>query len=46
MFLHLEDYLYNHPGRLPEHRYVEQHGPSVLHGVMEKLFDELFPSRG
>ena len=30
--------------RLAEHRYVQQHGPFVLNGVIEKLFDELFPS--
>lgn len=40
----LEVHVDNNPVRLAEHRYVQQHGPFVLNGVMEKLFDELFPS--
>ncbi len=34
----------NNPVRLAESRYIQQHGPYILNGVMEKLFDELFPS--
>lgn len=34
----------NNPIYVAERRYVQQHGPFVLNGVMEKLFDELFPS--
>ena len=41
---HLEIHVDNNPIRLAERRYVQQHGPYVLNGVMEKLFDELFPS--
>jgi hypothetical protein len=31
------------PLRPAEYRYLQEHGPYVLSGVMEKLFDELFP---
>lgn len=27
-----------------EYRYIQEHGPYILSGVIEKLFDELFPS--
>lgn len=40
---HLEVRVFNNPVRLAEQRYVQQHGPLVLDGVLEKLFDELFP---
>lgn len=33
----------NNPVWPAEHRYVLRHGPFVLNGFMEKLFDELFP---
>lgn len=41
--VHLEIHASNNPVRPAEYRYVQQHGPYVLNGVMEKLFDELFP---
>jgi hypothetical protein len=31
------------PLRPAEYRYLQEHGPYVLSGVIEKLFDELFP---
>ncbi len=37
-------YVERNPVRLAESRYIQQHGPYILNGVMEKLFDELFPS--
>lgn len=40
---HLEGQVFGNPVRLAEQRYVQQHGPDVLNGVVEKLFDELFP---
>lgn len=40
---HLEGHVFSNPVRLAEQRYVQQHGPDVLNGVVEKLFDELFP---
>lgn len=40
---HLEIRVDNNPIRAAESRYIQQHGPYVLNGVMEKLFDELFP---
>jgi len=39
----LEVHVDNNPVRIAEARYVQQHGPYILNGVMEKLFDELFP---
>lgn len=36
----------NNPVWFAEQRYVQQHGPFVLNGFMEKLFDELFPAAG
>lgn len=41
---HLETRALNNPIWLAERRYIQQHGPYVLNGVMEELFDELFPS--
>jgi hypothetical protein len=40
----LEVHASSNPILASEFRYIQQHGPYVLNGVMEKLFDELFPS--
>jgi hypothetical protein len=41
---HLETHISNNPVWPAERRYIQEHGPFVLNGVVEKLFDELFPS--
>jgi len=39
----LEAYVDTNPLRPAEYRYMQEHGPYILSGVMQKLFDELFP---
>jgi hypothetical protein len=39
----LEARVDTNPLRPAEYRYMQEHGPYILSGVMEKLFDELFP---
>jgi hypothetical protein len=39
----LEARMDTNPLRPAEYRYLQEHGPYVLGGVVEKLFDELFP---
>jgi hypothetical protein len=39
----LEAHVDTNPLRPAEYRYMQEHGPYILSGVMEKLFDELFP---
>lgn len=41
---HLETRVTNNPVWDAERRYIQQHGPYVLNAVMEKLFEELFPT--
>jgi hypothetical protein len=40
----LEAQVDTNPIRRAEYRYLQEHGPYILTGVMEKLFDELFPA--
>jgi hypothetical protein len=42
-FARLEAHVDTNPVRAAEYRYVQEHGPYILSGVIEKLFDELFP---
>src|SRR5437016_454190 len=39
----LEAHVDTNPLRPAEYRYMQEHGPYILSGVMQKLFDELFP---
>lgn len=39
----LEAHMDTNPLRSAEYRYMQEHGPYILSGVVEKLFDELFP---
>lgn len=41
---HLETRVTNNPVWDAERLFIQQHGPYVLNGVVEKLFDEVFPS--